>query len=84
MVYNFYHHRDGGHSWLAVKRSLLVKLGIIDNITECSYQKGNTVYLEEDSDVGKLLDLLKPEEYFIKKTKFYNYSPIRKYDRFTK
>ena len=45
-------HSDPGHAWLAVKRQELLKLGIADQISGFSYQKGDTVYLEEDCDAG--------------------------------
>lgn len=48
----FKFHSDAGHGWLAVKRSDLVALGIIEKITPFSYQRGKTVYLEEDQDAG--------------------------------
>jgi len=38
------------NAWLAVKRSELVEFGIIDKISNYSYENGKTVYLEEDSD----------------------------------
>lgn len=41
---------DGGHAWVSVKRKLLDELGILNEITSCSYQKGESVYLEEDCD----------------------------------
>ncbi len=47
----FKSYSDPGHGWLAVKRSDLHALGIADKITRCSYQRGQTVYLEEDQDV---------------------------------
>jgi hypothetical protein len=47
---------DGGHGWLAVKRSLLVELGIDKKVSHCSYQKGETVYLEEDCDAALFYD----------------------------
>lgn len=43
---------DSGHGWIAVKRSLLSELGILDKITPYSYQNGGTVYLEEDCDAA--------------------------------
>lgn len=46
-----YIHSDNGHAWLAVKRNRLIELGILDNISHYSYQKGMTVYLEEDCDL---------------------------------
>lgn len=47
-VYKFY--SDPGHAWMAVKRRELEILQIADKISSCSYQKGATVYLEEDCD----------------------------------
>ena len=43
-------YNDPGHGWGAVKRQVLVDLGIADKISTYSYQKGDTVYLEEDCD----------------------------------
>jgi hypothetical protein len=48
-------HTDPGHGWLAVKRRELAELGIAKEITQYSYQKGNTVYLEEDLDMQNFL-----------------------------
>jgi hypothetical protein len=53
MKLNFY--TDSGHGWLAVKRDLLVKLGIADKISTYSYQRGETAYLEEDCDASEFL-----------------------------
>ena len=49
-TYNY--HNDPGHGWFAVPRSELVALGITNQISGYSYQKGKTVYLEEDGDAG--------------------------------
>lgn len=46
---------DPGHGWLKVKLSLLEKLGIKDKITPYSYLRGDSAYLEEDSDIGTFL-----------------------------
>ena len=43
-------YSDSMHGWLAVKRNLLKDLNILDKISSYSYQKGKTVYLEEDRD----------------------------------
>jgi len=48
-------YSDAGHAWAKVSRALLVKLGILETISHYSYQKGDNCYLEEDSDLGKLL-----------------------------
>lgn len=82
--YKFY--TDPGHGWLAVKRKELIELGIIDKISSYSYQKGSTVYCEEDAD----LSLFAKAKGFYS-TSFFdnteqkhtnNRSPIRSYDRF--
>ena len=55
--YTFY--IDPGHGWLAVKRTELEALGIADKITPYSYQKGRTVYLEEDQDAYTFIEAKK-------------------------
>jgi hypothetical protein len=49
-------YSDPGHGWAAVKRQLLDELGISEYISEYSFQKGKTVYLEEDQDLPTFLD----------------------------
>ena len=46
---------DPSHGWLEVKRSDLIALGIEDEITGFSYEKGAKVFLEEDCDMGTYL-----------------------------
>jgi hypothetical protein len=85
-TYKFY--TDPGHGWLAVKRSEIVALGIADKISQYSYQKGATCYLEEDCDMEIFM---KAKEDAGQKLSFIgfvtkhtdNRSPIRSYDRFT-
>jgi hypothetical protein len=48
VVRKFY--ADPAHGWLAVKTAELTELGIANEITGYSYQKGKTSYLEEDRD----------------------------------
>ena len=78
-------YADPGHGWAAVKRDVLKTLGIEDQISCYSYQKGKTVYLEEDCDLGTLLNSLEANgisvEYVEKHTN--KYSPIRNYDRYS-
>lgn len=52
--YRFY--RDPSHAWLAVTRQELIDLHIDAIISKHSYQKGNLVYLEEDSDANLFLN----------------------------
>lgn len=48
------YYTDPGHGWFKVKRSVLHNLGIADQITAYSYQRGEYVYLEEDCDLSTL------------------------------
>lgn len=78
-------YSDPGHGWGAVKRKILDELGIADQITPFSYQKGQTVYLEEDCDLHTLVTKLALNgvtvEYEQRSTE--GRSPIRSYDRFS-
>ena len=78
-------YSDPGHGWGAVKRKVLDQLGITDRITEYSYQKGGTVYLEEDLDLATLINTLRNfnmDYTIVEKNLPYRYSPIRSYERF--
>jgi len=78
-------YSDPGHAWGAVKRKVLDKLGITNNITEYSYQKGGTVYLEEDLDLGTFITTLRDKNIAFtveEKNSANRYSPIRNYERF--
>jgi len=44
-------YSDDGHGWMAVKIADLCELGIENQISVYSYQKGESVYLEEDCDL---------------------------------
>jgi hypothetical protein len=52
-------YNDPGHGWAKIQRAVLIKLGVIDQISHYSYQRGEFVYLEEDCDLGVLGDKLK-------------------------
>jgi len=80
----FLYYQDPGHGWVAVKRTLLQQLGIEDRITPYSYQRGGTVYLEEDRDFSTFHHAanaagIEPN-YLPKHTD--KRSPIRSYERF--
>lgn len=83
-VIKFY--ADPGHGWGAVKRKVLDQLGITDKISTYSYQKGQTVYLEEDCDLSTLVTTLalKGEVVQYKEKHTNKYSPIRSYEHFRK
>ena len=78
-------YNDSGHGWVAVKRQLLSELNILDKITQFSYQKGQTVYLEEDQDATTFIGAY-VAKYGEKPTYISKYtnksSPIRSYDHF--
>lgn len=50
---------DPGHGWLAVKTAELDDLGIAQEISHCSYQRGKTTYLEEDCDAPRYIEAQK-------------------------
>jgi hypothetical protein len=52
-------HTDASHGWICVKISELEALGIADKITEFSYQRKQSAYLEEDNDYTTYLNALK-------------------------
>ena len=47
-------YSDPSHSWAKVRREVLKNLGVDKDISNCSYQRGDYVYLEEDCDLGVL------------------------------
>lgn len=79
------YYSDPGHGWGAVKRKVLVEYGLMDQISPYSYQKGGTVYLEEDCDLPKLLTALSAKGIWIEHIQKHTEgrSPIRSYPSFT-
>lgn len=77
-------YADPGHAWGAVKRKVLFDLGISDKISMFSYQKGDTVYLEEDCDLPILTTTLSAKGIWIEHLESHTdrRSPIRSYDSF--
>lgn len=79
------YHTDPGHGWFAVKRTELQRLGLLDKVSTYSYQRGATVYLEEDCDASLFFAAYKaahgePPAYVERNTD--KRSPIRSYDTF--
>lgn len=78
------YYTDPGHGWVAVKRNILEQYGIAERITGFSYQKGKTVYLEEDCDAYTFLTEMASKgivvEYQNKHTN--GRSPIRNYETY--
>jgi len=44
-----------GHGYLVSTKAMLRELGIADKISDCSYQRNGSVYLEEDVDAPLFL-----------------------------
>ena len=77
-------YTDPGHGWAAVKRGVLTDLGIADKITAYSYQRGQTVYLEEDCDLSTLATALSLKGTVLEYQTIHTdrRSPIRSYERY--
>ena len=77
-------YTDPGHGWGAVKRKVLFDLGIAEKITPYSYQKGDTVYLEEDCDLTTLTTAASARGIWIEQVEKHTpgRSPIRGYEQF--
>ncbi|MDH5723386.1 MAG: hypothetical protein OEY94_08715 [Alphaproteobacteria bacterium] len=86
-VLSFKYYQDSGHGWIAVKLDLLKKVhgeNLATKVSSYSYQKGNTVYLEEDMDAPDFLDALDKMkiEYILEPKYTSKLSPIRNYNSF--
>lgn len=88
MKNTFKYYQDPGHGWVGVKVDLLRTLGIVAQISECSYmnQRGTMAYLEEDRDGSLFVE--KYIEAFGAKPEFKDsYTDrrhwIRSYERYT-
>jgi hypothetical protein len=53
LTLNFY--TDPGHGWAKVNKKVLIDLGIAEQISAYSYQRGDFAYLEEDWDLGQFM-----------------------------
>jgi hypothetical protein len=80
------YYTDPGHGWIAIKRKVLNDLEVADKITVFSYQKGQTVYLEEDCDAFLVMQKLSEKGITVTFDRKHtnNRSPIRNYNRFDK
>lgn len=78
-------HTDAGHGWLKVNRADIDALGIADQISRYSYQKGDYAYLEEDCDASRFLEAAKAAGWILnmRDQNCAGYSSIRHFDRFT-
>lgn len=58
MKLRFTFYSDPGHGWLAVPSWVLRMSGVSSLISDFSYVKGTTVYLEEDYDAPLFINAL--------------------------
>ena len=77
-------HSDAGHGWLAVKLADLKMLGIESVITDFSYVKGKTAYLEEDKDATTYINAMKAKgiNVVVRHGPPRDRSPIRSFKRY--
>ena len=77
-------YSDPGHAWGKVKRMVLHNLGIANDITPYSYQRGEYVYLEEDCDLTTLCMALNQRNTRVKfvEKRTDRDSRIRSYERY--
>jgi uncharacterized LabA/DUF88 family protein len=75
-------HSDAGHGWGAVKKQVIIDLGLATEISSYSYINGKTIYLEEDHDLPLVVRALNAKGIHapIQKMKHHDRSPIRSYD----
>lgn len=72
---------DPSHGWLSVKLADIEALGIAGEISNYSYIRGKSAYLEEDRDAGIFLNAAKRAGWNVSYSRKYtdNRSPIRSY-----
>lgn len=77
-------HEDAGHGWLEVPRAELAELGVLGEVSQFSYQKGDKVYLEEDCDAAVFILTMKNRNIPFKMVNapFVDESRIRRYTSF--
>ena len=77
-------HSDAGHGWLAVKLADLKMLGIESDISDFSYVKGKTAYLEEDKDATTYINAMKAKgiNVVVRHGPPRDRSPIRSFKRY--
>lgn len=79
-------YADPGHAWAKVSKKELIILGIANEISGFSYEKQDSVFLEEDSDLSKYIDALKQNNilYKFKEHHTNKRSKIRNYFSYSK
>ena len=79
-AYKFY--SDPGHGWMAVSFKNFFAVGAkLEDVSNFSYVRGKTLYLEEDGDAGVFIKAFREkmgtEPFFVEK--FHERTPIRSY-----
>jgi hypothetical protein len=79
-------YADPGHAWAKVSKKELIKLGIADEISSCSYENGDYAFLEEDCDLEKYILALRAKgiAYKFKENHTNRQSKVRNYYRYLK
>ena len=79
-------YADPGHAWAKVSKKELKALGIANEISGFSYERGEFAYLEEDCDLEKYIMALRAKGivYKFKENFTNNQSRIRNYYRYSK
>ena len=79
-------YADPGHAWAKVSKKELAKLGIANEISGFSYERGEFAYLEEDCDLEKYIMALRAKGivYKFKENFTNNQSRIRNYYHYSK
>lgn len=77
-------YADPGHGWAAVPVKTLRMLSILYDITEYSYIRGKTAYLEEDVDFNTFAVAMREQglEFGVEYKHTDKRSSIRSYDRY--
>jgi hypothetical protein len=76
---------DAGHGWYSVKKAWLEFHGLMNKVSSFSYQKGDTIYLEEDCDASLLFNKAKEIGLELSvKSSYKHRSPVRSYSTVTK
>ena len=79
-------YEDPAHGWLAVPIQWLEALNIVGDVSDCSYLKGSTAYLEEDCDAPVFRQAAEKHGFrlFVDYRHTDERSPIRSYPSFTR
>ena len=64
-VYGATKYSDGGHGWLRVDRKMLMRLGVAAEVSDCSYEHAEEVYLEEDCDAPLFIRAMEAAGYSV-------------------